>query len=268
MRFWTCMLEMRSFQSSSIHLVLAILGRTVSIFFYTLELLLVFNIVDIATFVLKSTVKRIEQVCITIILALMLVFIYTIIIGEHFASNVFITDAFNGNDFCQTVRECFTQLVNYGLLHGGGIGDAIVLPRMSDNAYFGRWITNITFFIFVNLICLQIIFGIIIDTFSQMRDEKAERDDDFNNICFVCGLTRADFENCKKNFDVHVKMEHNKWSYIYYVIYLENIDENEITPLEKWVLRQKMWYQVDWVPQRKSEYLGNNFFLFIFRDFS
>ena len=36
----------------------------------------------------------------------------------------------------------------------------------------------------------NIIFGIIIDTFASLRDEKAQMEEDMRNICFICGIDR------------------------------------------------------------------------------
>lgn len=41
---------------------------------------------------------------------------------------------------------------------------------------------------------MNIIFGIIIDTFAALRDEKNMKDNDENNKCFICGLDRGAFE--------------------------------------------------------------------------
>lgn len=72
------------------------------------------------------------------------------------------------------------------------------------------------FFITVNLIFLNIVFGIIVDTFSELRLEQEERDENMKNTCFVCGLTRLDFNKRGKNFDEHQLNEHNPVKYIYY----------------------------------------------------
>lgn len=37
---------------------------------------------------------------------------------------------------------------------------------------------------------INILFGIIIDTFAQLRDNKKEIDEDMKNICFICNLDR------------------------------------------------------------------------------
>lgn len=40
------------------------------------------------------------------------------------------------------------------------------------------------------MVLLNLISGIIIDTFGELRDEMNERSIDKNTICFICGLTK------------------------------------------------------------------------------
>ena len=47
-----------------------------------------------------------------------------------------------------------------------------------------------TFHICVIIIMINILFGIIIDTFAQLRDEKQTKDDDKRNVCYICNIDR------------------------------------------------------------------------------
>lgn len=40
------------------------------------------------------------------------------------------------------------------------------------------------------MVFLNLIAGIIIDTFGDMRDEMNMRDKDAKTICFICGLSK------------------------------------------------------------------------------
>jgi len=53
-----------------------------------------------------------------------------------------------------------------------------------------RAIFDLSFFIIVIIIGLNIIFGIIVDTFSQLRDEKNFIEEDNKRVCFICSLQR------------------------------------------------------------------------------
>lgn len=58
------------------------------------------------------------------------------------------------------------------------------------NKYYIRYAYDVTCFIIVNLILLNIVFGIIIDTFAFLRDQKFQREQDKKNVCFVCSIKR------------------------------------------------------------------------------
>jgi hypothetical protein len=47
-----------------------------------------------------------------------------------------------------------------------------------------------SFNLVVSVICLNVIFGIIIDTFAQLREASSNIEEDKKNICFICGLSR------------------------------------------------------------------------------
>lgn len=56
--------------------------------------------------------------------------------------------------------------------------------------FFVRFVYDVTCFIIINIMLLNIIFGIIIDTFAVLRDEKNTIEDDKKNVCFVCSVHR------------------------------------------------------------------------------
>jgi hypothetical protein len=48
-----------------------------------------------------------------------------------------------------------------------------------------------TFMVICIIIMFNILFGIVIDTFAALRDEKSFKDMDMNNICFICAIDRS-----------------------------------------------------------------------------
>ena len=73
-------------------------------------------------------------------------------------------------------------MMNLGLRNGGGIGDAIKPVTYSETeSYYSKLVYTFSFHLIVILIMLNIVFGIIIDTFAQLRDEKRRMEHDHNN---------------------------------------------------------------------------------------
>jgi len=76
---------------------------------------------------------------------------------------------------------------------GGGIGEALVIYDFDWKYLALRYVFDLSFFIIVIVIGLNVIFGIIVDTFSELRDEKHRIEDDIQNYCFICSLPRFFF---------------------------------------------------------------------------
>jgi len=62
--------------------------------------------------------------------------------------------------------------LNNGLRAGGGIGENLAQPALDSANYWKYWVISLAFFIIVNILLINIIFGIIIDTFGELRDAR------------------------------------------------------------------------------------------------
>ena len=56
-------------------------------------------------------------------------------------------------------------------------------------------IYQLTFFVLFTTIGLNVIFGIIVDTFSELRDLKWLAEKDMRSTCFICSRDSYDFES-------------------------------------------------------------------------
>lgn len=95
------------------------------------------------------------------------------------------------SDLCKDYVGCFLNSINFGLRLGGGISDPFFLQADPNvQGYWGRFFIDVTFFFIVKMVFLNLIAGIIIDTFSELRDELNTREKDSKTVCFICGLTK------------------------------------------------------------------------------
>lgn len=95
-----------------------------------------------------------------------------------------------GENNCISMFQCFVTMVDKGLRMGGGIGD-ITEPIHFNNMrehYFVKLAHDASFHIIVKVIMLNVLFGIIIDTFAKMRDDAQQNTDDRVKKCFICNL--------------------------------------------------------------------------------
>ena len=70
---------------------------------------------------------------------------------------------------CDTLKMCFLSILNQGLRNGGGIGDVLRPPSSAEPLYLLRVMYDMMFYFLVIIIVLNLIFGVIIDTFADLR---------------------------------------------------------------------------------------------------
>jgi inositol 1,4,5-triphosphate receptor type 1 len=89
---------------------------------------------------------------------------------------------------CDSLLMCIVTTLNQGLRNGGGIGDVLRSPSSREPLFVARVIYDLLFFFIVIIIILNLIFGVIIDTFADLRSEKQQKEEILKNSCFVCGM--------------------------------------------------------------------------------
>lgn len=52
-----------------------------------------------------------------------------------------------------------------------------------------RVVYDLLFFFIVIIIVLNLIFGVIIDTFADLRSEKQRKEEILKTTCFICGMS-------------------------------------------------------------------------------
>jgi inositol 1,4,5-triphosphate receptor type 1 len=73
---------------------------------------------------------------------------------------------------CDSLVHCFYSIINKAFRNGEGVGPLMLSESYNPENYrlfYARLFLEITFFLFVNVVLLNIIFGIIIDTFAELR---------------------------------------------------------------------------------------------------
>ena len=104
---------------------------------------------------------------------------------------------------------------------------------------------------------LNIVFGIIIDTFADLRVQKKEKEDDMLNSCFICSIDRAEFDRHAFGFHHHVMFEHNTWNYVYLLAHLHSKPRTEMTGVEDYLRERVASSDLSFFPLHKSLSLLN-----------
>ena len=78
-------------------------------------------------------------------------------------------------EMCNDYLHCFISVFGFGLRAGGGIGDVLQYPDYQQDLskYIQRFLFDYAFFALVILIYFNILSGIIIDTFGDLREKKS-----------------------------------------------------------------------------------------------
>uniref|UniRef100_W4VS92 Inositol 1,4,5-trisphosphate receptor n=1 Tax=Corethrella appendiculata TaxID=1370023 RepID=W4VS92_9DIPT len=153
---------------------------------------------------------------------------------------------------CDSLVMCIVTTLNQGLRNGGGIGDVLRAPSRKESLFVPRVIYDLLFFFIVIIIVLNLIFGVIIDTFADLRSEKQQKELILKNTCFVCGLNRSAFDNKTVSFEEHIKSEHNMWHYLYFIVLIKVKDPTEFTGPESYVHAMVKANILDWFPRLRA----------------
>jgi hypothetical protein len=218
-----------------IMIICAVLGCVISPFFFSLHLLDVVYRSETLLNVLRAVTIPGEQLLMTGALAVIILYIYSVL-GFLFVRDSFMSDDFPDERRCDKLADCFTTTIREGLINGGGMADTFIPKPVSEKAEFlKRFFFDLTYFVIVIIILLNVIFGIIIDTFASMREADDERTTDMTTTCFICSIDKNRFDRNGTPFAQHIKEEHNMWEYLYYVVYLRTKDDTEYTGIETYV---------------------------------
>lgn len=87
----------------------------------------------------------------------------------------------------------------------------------------------------VVVILMNIIFGIIIDTYAEMDEANATIKDDIENNCLICSMSRSSMEADGVSFDQHTEFDHNWEDYLFFMVHLKNKDESDYNGLELYI---------------------------------
>merc|ERR1719233_1018314 len=241
-------------------MILCVTGLFMHPFFYSVLLIELIHREETLRNVISSVTRNLRSIIFTFILAVILVYFFSIV-GFMFLQDDFLIDTtpvsyHTTRDSCvatntlscpqedqETVKErscdtlwmCIITTLNQGLRNGGGIGDVLRPPSSTEPFYALRLIYDMLFFFVVIIIVLNLIFGVIIDTFADLRSEKQNKEEVIKNTCFICGLERKEFDNKNVTFEEHIRTEHNMWHYLYFIVLIKVKDPTEFTGPESYV---------------------------------
>ena len=184
--------------------------------------------------VFSAVTKNGKSLLLTFLFAVILMYLFSVV-GFVLFREMFEGDE-DGEAHCSTMFRCFVFTVTNGLRAGGGIGELIKSPAWGSPLHAVRLLYDMMFYIFVTVIIMNIVFGIIVDTFGELRQGREIRDQEMRIRCFICNVESADFDKRADGFTNHVQRDHNMWSYMFFAFYLTQKPKDDLTGQESYVL--------------------------------
>lgn len=126
----------------------------------------------------------------TFLLVMVVVFIYTTIGFAFFDDSYQIRETENTG--CRSVLECLVTHFNQGLREDTGIASQMEIITWQDAPSLSifRLIFDVSYWLVITVLLLNIVSGIIIDTFGELRDLRSAIEKDMETKCFICGIER------------------------------------------------------------------------------
>ena len=152
--------------------------------------------------------------------------------------------------FCHSSIQCLLIFMNYGFRYGIAIGDEspIISYRFGATNFILRFIYDITYYNLVTMIMWDVIYALIVDSFGILRDETYKYENDKENKCYICQLTRDGCLLKNIDFNYHVKNDHNIWNYVDFLCYLHLYDPNNFSRVENFVWEKLIENDFGWIP--------------------
>lgn len=240
--------------------------------------------------VIKAVINPIEDLAQVLMLMIFVSFIFTVyglyFFGQYYSmaaddamfGNIVVDDAGNGViqtpdddaqaqiqniavpdagmlETCPNLMLCFFETLDQGLRSGDIVDAAFDTTTYQDGlTYADRVVFGLMFFLVVGVILFDIVTGIIIDTFSALREEKGETMSYLRDNSFISGIAYTDYEEIdpRLSFKELQEVDQNKWNYVFFIAHLEAKPESEYNGAESKIWKQIEMGDATWMPQGSS----------------
>ena len=101
---------------------------------------------------------------------------------------------------------------------------------------------------------IDLVFGIILGTFSDMREKERKHASDKINNCFICHINRETVEKRKEDFKFHRDKKHNLWNYVDYLIFLKFSEPQELNAMNSFARRNLDMRNICFLPSVKDNF--------------
>ena len=165
----------------------------------------------------------------------------------------------NPENMCESLLYCFLTMINNGFRWYPGIGKVVrinsAIKQLTEYAH--NYVYHYIFYLIVRVMLLKIVFGIILDSFRELRQMKSNILNDWKFKCFICNIEKDECEKRNQDFHEHRKKLHNLWDYTNYMIWLRMTDFQDLNGVNTMCKQMILDRQMKWIPNYEKDGDGN-----------
>jgi hypothetical protein len=214
---------------------------------YSFSLIFIFAKIELLSSILKAIRLTWQQLVFVLLLALAFSFIFGFLtlnnyIGPLYENEEIDIDIDRINEHCNSIITCVSSLYTQKIIGGS-------VSREGEEYNYGKFVSDLIYWGFFEVLLSNIIAAIIIDKFAEQRNVREKIMHDRYSKCYICFADRSTLERRGEDFMSHVNNLHNLWNYFFYIYILENLKEiTDFTGIEYWINRQIKNNMIDWIP--------------------
>lgn len=174
----------------------AIIGTTSTPFFFAFHLFDVLVRFPVLLNVVKAVWEPRKAIMFTLFLFIVMMYVFSLF------AYYWLSESYK-RSYCDSTWKCLLTAIDRSFKSDGGLGGFLTPSnevKPDDVTYFMvRFAFDNIYFILLMIIMINIVSGIIIDTFGTLREELNEYNFDLENYCFICGFDKEVIEKSSKN---------------------------------------------------------------------
>ncbi|CAD8049274.1 unnamed protein product [Paramecium sonneborni] len=215
--------------------LLSFFGAFINSTVFVIHLVEIFSRVTILKNVFQAISYNAKQLLVVAFLGVLFVFAFSVISFSVYFDDIYQEEQ---TETCDSLITCMITLITSGV-----IGNSMI------NWDPLKFFFDMLFTVFFGLLFTNIVQGIMIDTFAELRDQRQKIEEDIKNRCFICAAQRGELENKNQSFEQHIQDKHLIWNYVFYVKCLWLKEWTEYTGLEYWIYEKIKQDDTSWFPE-------------------
>ena len=234
--------------------VFGFLGNYKSNFFFSYLLLEIVTRFKTLQNVLLAIQKPYKELILIFILWIILIYYFSIIGYVWFRT----TEFPRPDKDCNSLLKCVATIFHQNNRMDNGISGYLKKRNNepSKNTFTWRFFYDEIGNLMLKILIVNMISGIIIDNFASLRNDEKKMIDDRHNVCTICSLKKDKiikvYKNYGKSYETHLKIDHNIFNYIFYIIHLYKKEKTELNGMESYIYESAfIQKETVWFPDKK-----------------